>query len=220
MITVIVLLAFGVIGLVFGLVRFLAKLIFHLWSRSAQRAPLPEPERNLRRAGRAAGCVALLLLLMIVCDALGGNLPIIATIRAPGNAGIAAIVYAFLLGFSLVQLVIDAVGCWGLRRKELAVAASITFVFGFGLALYLWLHFWLLRLPALPPAWQAIPLWLRATWPLFAAQAGFVIGLWCLVTGATRLLLLTLGGSGALRRVARHIGERVGRLRPARPRSY
>jgi hypothetical protein len=117
------------------------------------------------------------------------------------------LVYAGLLLLCLVQTLIGMTGCWGLRKKELAVSAFVKLAFGVGVTVYLAQHYSLLRLRV-------------DDWQLVAAQAGFVIGFWCLVTGAVRLVLLTLGGSGALRRILRHIGWRVGRLRPARPRSY
>jgi hypothetical protein len=161
--------------------------------RGSRRGPmLSEPELNLRRASRAAGCIAVLLLAAVFY----------------GDAGPLALLFAGVVVLCLVQIIIGLVGCWGLRKRELAVASGAWLVFGIGLLLYLALHFPLLRLRL-------------DDWQVIAAQAGFGTGIWCLVTGALRLLVLTLGGGGgALRRILRHIGRRVGSLRPARPRSY
>lgn len=176
--------------------------------RGSRRPMLSEPELNLRRASRAAGCIAVLVLAAVLYDANGGHAEILRVMAAPGDAGPLALLFAGVVVLCLVQIIIGLVGCWGLRKRELAVASCAWLVFGIGLLLYLALHFPLLRLRL-------------DDWQVIAAQAGFATGIWCLVTGALRLLVLTLGGGGsALRRILRHIGRRVGSLRPARPRSY
>jgi hypothetical protein len=176
--------------------------------RGSRRGPmLSEPELNLRRASRGCGFAAVLLLAAVVYDANGGRAEILAAIRSPGDAGPVPLIFAGLLALCLVQTLIGAIGCWGLRKKELAVSAFVKLALGAGVTVYLARHYSVLRLRL-------------DDGPALAAQAGFVIGFWCLVVAAARLGLLTLGGSGALRRILRHIGRRVGRLRPARPRSY
>jgi hypothetical protein len=216
MFTVFGYLAAGIIALVFGVIGGLVRMIFAARAMQARRRPpLSEPERYLGRAGRAAGSAALLLLAAVVYQANGGS--ILRTIEV--DSGWPALIYAGLLALCLVQLIIGVCGSWGLRKRELAVGAFIKLAGGGGLAIYLARQFAILHLPAMP-AWSLLPAWFLHWWPHFAAQAGFVVGLWCLVTGAVRLLLLTIGGSGALRRVLQHIRVRVGRLRPARPRSY
>jgi hypothetical protein len=207
MLTIIGILAIGVITLVFKVLALILRPAFAGRNR-VQRPPLPEPEQHLQRASRGVGCAALLLLAAVVYDANGGRAEILAAIRSPGDAGPVPLIFAGLLALCLVQVLIGVIGCWGLRKKELAVSAFLKLAFGAGVTVYLAQHFSLLQLR------------LDGEWQLFAAQAGFIIGVWCLVVGAARLGLLTLSASGALRRIRIHIRARVGRLRSARPRSY
>ena len=59
--------------------------------------------------------------------------------------------------------------------------------------------------------------WPGATgWAAVAIPVVFLMGLWCGVTAIVRLLLLTIGGSSALRRARREAARRNAPMRPGR----
>lgn len=169
-----------------------------------------DAETNLRRASRGAGCAALLLFPVVIYGLNGGWPDIQAAVAQPRNS-LLLVLYGIALAFCLVYIAAGAAGCWGMRKKDLTVFA-IARLAGGGIALfYLW-RSW--------PLHDLLSSSLLLNLRLILLLPAYGISIWFVVTGAVRLLLLTVGGGSAGRVIRKHLKDRTREMRPARPRSY
>lgn len=165
----------------------------------AQRNRFLSPhELNLRRASHPVGALALLLAAWWL---YGAQLD-----AARAAYGVDAWLLAALASVAVIagasSFVVGTGRCAGLRDGMLAARAFFKLTGG---AL---LCFWLPRLPA----WRAID----AAASGMLAPAMLLVGVWLLVTGCMRFVLLALPVSGALAKVRRAIDRNRNQWRSAR----
>lgn len=172
---------------------------FMMWAERAQRFRALSPiEQNLQRASHGAALVVLTLLIGYGAYGVGGGLGLIAwVIHDPASAWLPAALVAGLLLYGGARFLAGVRRGAGMRDGLLAARAVLKLAAGAALTFLPISHgatvAGLISFP--DQAWWITPVWL--------------IGVWCLVTGAVRLAMLTLGGGGGGRRsVEKHIEGR------------
>ena len=191
-------------GGIFTALGMLLLAPFQWWQRRQQKRRMLSPhEWKLRQASRPVGVLVVGLTVAAALYGVRGTWAALAGIflDLDRNWPIAA-----LLGVALiwgVSSVIAGARCRGMRDEEMLTVRAF-FKLALGAAVTIWLG-------------RFYP-WPHATgWAAFVIPAVFLIGLWCAVTGAVRLLLLTIGGGSALRRrAARQAARRNAPMRPGR----
>lgn len=170
--------------------------------RQQKRRMLSPHEWKLRQASRPVGVLVIGLTVATALYGVHGTAAALLGIfrDLDSNWPVAA-----LLGVATIWGVASFVAgarCRGMRDEEMLTVRAF-FKLAFGAAGAIWLG-------------RFYP-WPNATgWAAFAVPAVFLIGLWCAVTGAVRLLLLTIGSGSALATLRRILRRRNAPLRPAR----
>jgi hypothetical protein len=184
----------------FALLRDLFTLGRRLWLMNAQRQRFLTPhELNLRRAAQPVGSAAVLLAAWRLYGPQLDHARVAYAVDWRLIAALASI--AVIVGAS--SFFVGARRCAGLRDGILTTRAA--FRIGIGLALC----FWLARIPL--RAFDDEPLLGACVW-----QTALLLGLWFLVTGCVRCVLLTVPVSGALAKVRRWIDRNRNQWRSAR----
>jgi hypothetical protein len=191
-------------GEVFGLLALLPLVGLADWIKFIKRLPPREQE-----FARASHGMALLVMPTLIAVGLFGSQDVIGFLREAWADGgtdpwlwVPALILAVTTIFGLFWLIIGGSRCPGPFDARLFTRALAKT--GVGAVA------WVLG-ERLPPDWVAVE---------FLGVALMVIGLWCLITGLTKMLLLLIGGSSAERRIRRHIQSKNEPLRPARPRTF
>jgi len=187
----------GVVLLPFQLVADLLRLGRWL----AQRRRLLSPhELNLQHASHPVGALVLLLAVWRLYGAQLDHARIAYAVDGRLLAAVAGAAFVFGLALFLAGMR----HCSGLRDEVLMVRACGKLAIGAAACVYLWRA----------TAWRIG----GENWPDLLAAAVFLVALWCAVTGAVRLLLLTVSGGNALALIRKLLRRRNAPLRPARRR--
>lgn len=202
----------GIVTLVGMLLLLPFQLLFalagtgrRLWLMNAQRRRFLTPhELNLRRASHPAGVLAVLLTTHALYAARFGS-----ALAALNDHHLLMSLAAVAIIGGLVPFLVGVRRSAGLRDGILTMRAA------FRIALGLVLVFWLARLPV-----AAFDAGAQGEYGEAFRQTALLFGLWFLVTGGMRLLLLTVGGGSALRLVRKLLHRRNATMRPARRRRF
>ena len=202
------LLVAALIAIPFVIARDLGRLLlwFNRWR--LRRAALPPPLLNRSRA--VAACFLLTLAIEIALQLpvlIGRGLDKLVAefLRSPHDPELALVVLAAALAFSLLLLIIGLRGARGAPTDPIAVIIALAIAGG---CLAMLRGEWFLPANFGGTARYGNPM-LHALY--IATLSAALMRAW---------LSTQLFGGNALRRILRHIENRVGRLRPARPRSY
>jgi hypothetical protein len=169
---------FQLIGAVVGMVR----------AHAQRRRYLSPHELNLRRASHPLGVAAVLF----AAHWLYGARVRDGLVALPLDGWVLVALCGVVFVFGAASFVSGAGRCAGLRDGMLATRAFFKLAGGAVICAYVW------RLPL----WRA---YLDASLFPYLAPPVFFIGLWCLVTGAVRMLLLLVPMQGAFDLVWRRI---------------
>ena len=188
----------------FQLAFYLAATGRRLWFAHAQRRRMLSPhEINLRRASHPLGLFAVLLTLWWIEGARITHARAALAVDSWMLAALGGVVFVL----AAASFVAGVHRCAGTPDGLLATRAVFKLAAGAVICAYVW------RLPL----WRA---YLDAALFPYLAPPVFLIGLWCAVTGAVRLLLLTVPMSGALAAIRKILRRRNAPLRPARRRRF
>jgi hypothetical protein len=198
----------ALIAIPFVMARDLGRLLLWLNRWRLRRSALPPPLLNRSRA--VAACFVLVLAIEIALQLpalIGRGLDklIADFMRTPHDPPTALAVLAAALVLSLLFLIIGFRGARGAPTDPIAAMIALFVSAG---CIALLRGEWFLPVNFGEAARYGNPL-LRALY--IATLAAALMRAWL----STRPF-----GGGALRRIRRHIQNRMGRLRPARPRSY
>jgi hypothetical protein len=204
----IVTLAAMLIALPFLLLRDLYQMLAGINRWRLHRASLPPALLNRSRAVAGAFALAFLIdLAGALPDLTGRDLTALAlaALRPPHVMNPVLVVWSAAVGLALLFLVVGLTGARGAPRDP--IAALIALAVGFGAAALWWNEAYL------PAEFREVAGYVN---PLLHALyiASFAAALLRAWFSAPVL------SGNALRRIRRHIETRIGRLRPARPRSF
>jgi hypothetical protein len=185
----------------------LLAVLLGLWLAGTRERRDPSPhELNLRHANRPIGAAAVGLALAIpVSGAPTLHNGLVNLLRDPAGNWLACALLGLMVTYGAASFVLGAHRCWGIVGDGL-LAARALFRLAWGAVAILYLRRFY--------PWHAIDWSSDGVLTVLRAGVGY-IGLWCVVTGAGRFVLLMSGGGTALARVRRHIGQTRLVLRPA-----
>jgi hypothetical protein len=182
----------GVLTLVV-LLALLPFVYLFQWFRWVKQ--LPPHEQALARASHGAGIIAFVLLVGFGLFGVGGvGAFFVAVAGHPDDLWKPALLLAVVMGWGITWFIVGVKRASGLRDGLLTTRAIVKLAGGLGGLIYL------SRIPAKPDT---------SVWVYLGVAFGFLAVLWCLVTGAVKVLLLTVSGGDALSRVARQIRNRT-----------
>jgi hypothetical protein len=194
-------------GGILTLAAMLLMIPFQLWQEHAQNVRSLSPhELNLRRASQPPAFAAVTLFYVWHFN-LGDDIAnIIATPAAEPAANWPMFaVPTCVLFYSMASFITGACRSWGVRSEGmLPVRAFLKLITGIGGLI--WLN---------SETRAGGDFWLALLWLVL-----FTVSIWCVVIGAVRLLLLTVGGGSPLVQVQRHIRQTRIVMRPARSRPW
>jgi hypothetical protein len=184
----------------------LMAVLLGLWLSGARERRNPSPhELNLRHATRPIGAAAVGLALAIpvsVVPILHDEL--VNLLHDPASNWLACALLGLVVTYGAASFVLGAHRCWGIVGDGL-LASRAFFRMAWGAVAILYLRRFY--------PWHTFDWSLDGLVTVLHASVGYT-GLWCVVTGAGRFVLLVSGGGTALARVRRHIGQTRLVLRP------
>jgi len=185
----------------FGIVLLAAALPFVAladWFRWIKQQP--PHEQALARASHGAALIVFVLLATFGTGGVNGVVTFVGQAAADPADEWPGLVLAIVFVWGVVWFVSGVSGARGLRNGLLAWRAFVKLALGLGAILYLE---------------RGHPS--GALGSNGARMSILLVGLWCVVTGAVKFVLLRMGGSNALAVVTRNMHRRTAPLRAARP---
>jgi hypothetical protein len=183
--------------------QLIGAVVWMVRAHAQRRRSLSPHELNLRRASHPVGVAAVLFAMHSFYGARISQ----AITTIPLDRWALMTFAGVVLIFGLASFVSGVNRCAGMPDSILATRAFFKLAVGTVICVYVG------RLPL----WRA---YLDASLFPYLAPPLFLIGLWCVVTGAVRLLLLVVPLSGALATIRKLLRKRNRLIRPARRRRF